>query len=384
MRDVAVIGIGSTYFGKSEKSIIDLGLEACRKALKDAAVEPKQIQSFYLGNFVGEVLTGQSLIAAMVARGLGLGAIPATKVEGACASGGIALRQAILTVASGEADFALAAGVEKMSGVPTARVTTALAGSMDQELDGRVGLTFPGFFGISFGAYMHQYGIDKRCIHQVAVKSRSNASNNPVCYLRKPVTVEEVMMSYPVAEPLRMFDCCPISDGAAAAVVCPADTAREYQRKPVKILSIAQTLGSTRISDLSGMVSFEATVQAAGQAYKQAGVGPWEIDVAELHDCFTIAEVIDSEDLGFFKRGEGAIAATMGETGINGKMPINPSGGLLSRGHPVGATGLAQIYEIVRQLRGEAYNQVPGAVTGLAHNLGGCGAVCTVSIMQKM
>lgn len=384
MRDVAIIGVGSTNFGKNQKGLLEMAVEACQKAVSDAGVNFKDIQCMYVGNFIGEVITGQALIGAMVGRGIGLGPVPVAKVEGACASGGIALRQAMLAVATGQVDFALAAGVEKMSSATTEKVTSALAGAMDINLDGRVGLTFPGFFGLCFRAYMQEFGVDEKYVHSVTVKSRANAVKNPICYLRKPVTMDEVVNSYVVSEPLHMYDCCPISDGAAAVVVCPAEIAREYQQKPVKILSAVHTLGNTRISDMSNLTAFDATLRAAEIAYSQAGIGPGDIDVAELHDCFSIAEVIDSEDLGFFKKGEGALAAHAGETSINGRIPINPSGGLLSRGHPVGATGLAQVYEIVKQLRGEAVNQVKGAEIGLAHNLGGAAAVCTVTILQKM
>lgn len=259
-----------------------------------------------------------------------------------------------------------------------------LAGAFDQNLDGKVGTTFPGFFALCFNAYMQKFGVSEKYIHQIAVKSRENAVKNPVCYLRKPTTVDDIMLSYPVAEPLHMADCCPISDGAAAVVLCPVEMAKDYHRKPVKILSVTQTLGTTRISDMPDMIRFDATIRAAQKAYKQAGINAEDVDVAELHDCFTIAEVIDSEDLGFFKKGEGALAAADGETKITGRIPINPSGGLLSRGHPVGATGLAQVYEIVKQLRGEAVNQVPNPEIGLTHNFGGPAAVCTVSILQKI
>ncbi|SFG93916.1 acetyl-CoA C-acetyltransferase [Desulfotomaculum arcticum] len=384
MRDVAIIGIGSTNFGKNQKGIIELGVEACNKAIADAGIGANEIQCLYLGNFIGEVLTGQAIIAAMVAKGIGLGPVPVTKVEGACASGGIALRQAFLAVATGEVDLALAAGTEKMSAASTSKITSALAGAFDQNLDGKVGTTFPGFFALCFNAYMQKYGVSEKYIHQIAVKSRENAVKNPVCYLRKPTTVDDIMLSYPVAEPLHMADCCPISDGAAAVVLCPVEMAKEYSKKPVKILSVTQTLGTTRISDMPDMIRFDATIRAAQKAYKQAGINAEDVDVAELHDCFTIAEVIDSEDLGFFKKGEGALAAADGETKITGRIPINPSGGLLSRGHPVGATGLAQVYEIVKQLRGEAVNQVPNPEIGLTHNLGGPAAVCTVSILQKI
>ncbi len=383
MREVAIIGVGMTNFGKLSDSIVDMGVQAAEAAINDCKIEKNQIEALFLGNFVGEVLTGQALLAALTARSLGLRGIPVTKVEGACASGGIALRQAILTVASGQAEVAMAVGAEKMTASPTGKVTGALAGALDQQLDGRSGLTFPGFFGLVAQRYQAEYQSDMEAVAQVVVKSRKNAVKNPVCYLRKEVSAEQVRGSYPVAEPLRLMDCCPISDGAAAAVVCSVDMAKKLSGQPIKVLASVQTSGAPRISDVSSLLTFEATTQAAALAYTQAGITAKDVDVVELHDCFSIAEVVDSEDLGFFEKGEGAEAVKAGTTAVDGDIPINPSGGLISRGHPVGATGLAQVYEIVRQLQGKAVNQVRNASVGLAHNLGGTGATCTVTILTN-
>lgn len=383
MSDVAIIGVGMTKFGKSEVGIINLAINAAQQAIADSGIDRNKIEELYLGNFCGELLTGQSLLAALTAKGLGLKNIPVTKVEGACASGGIALREAVNAVASGRAEFALAVGTEKMTASSTEKVTSALAGALDQDLDGNSGLTFPGFFGLVARRYLEEFATDMRSISSVVVKSRKNSLNNPLCYLRKEVNVEAVRASYPVAEPLRLMDCCPISDGAAAVVVCSLESARKISKHPIRILASVQTSGTPRISDLDSLLSFEATVRAAELAYKQAGVTPKDIDVVELHDCFSIAEVVDSEDLGFFRKGEGAHAVQSGATSVGGDIPINPSGGLLSRGHPVGATGLAQIYELVMQLRGNAVNQVAKARVALAHNLGGTGATCTVTILSR-
>ncbi len=383
MVDVAIIGVGMTKFGKFNEGIVAMAINASQQAITDSGIHREKIEELYLGNFCGEVLTGQSLLAALTAKGLGLKNIPVTKVEGACASGGMALREAVSAVAFGRAEFALAVGVEKMTSSSTEKVTSALAGALDQDLDGNSGLTFPGFFGLVARRYLEEYKTDMRSISQVVVKSRENALNNPLCYFRKEVNLDTVRESYPVAEPLRLMDCCPISDGAAAAVVCSLETARKISKYPIRILASVQTSGTPRISDLDSLLSFEATVKAAELAYKQAGVTPKDIDVVELHDCFSIAEVVDSEDLGFFGKGEGAQAVKSGATAMGGDIPINPSGGLLSRGHPVGATGLAQIYELVMQLRGDAVNQVANANVALAHNLGGTGATCTVTILSK-
>lgn len=384
MRDVAIIGVGMTQFGKlTGRGLVDLANEAARDALADAGMTPQDIQSFYLGNFAGEVLTGQATLAAMVARTIGLQNIPATKVEGACASAGIALRHAYLAVASGQVDCAMAVGAEKMSSSDTPTVTKALSGASDYDRDAAPGLSFPGFFALVARRHMHQYGTTRQQMAMVPVKSHDYGAQNPKAYLRKPYSVEDVLISKPITEPLVMPECSPISDGAAAAIVVPLERAGDYAGQPIRILASIQTLGITSITDMDDLTVFPCTVEAARQAYAMAGVGPKDIDVCELHDCFSIAEIVDAEDLGFFKKGEGGPAVEAGATRIGGEIPINPSGGLLSRGHPVGATGLAQVFEIVQQLRGTAANQVPDAEIGLAHNLGGSGAVASIHILSK-
>ena len=384
MRSASIIGVGMTQFGKlSGRGLIDLATEACRGAVSDAQLTLDKIQAFYLGNFASEVLVGQGATAAMVARSVGLHGIPATKVEGACASAGIALRHAYLAVASGLVDIAMAAGVEKMSAAETPVVTAALSCAADRERDALSGLSFPGFFALVMRRYMHEFGASREQVAAVPVKSHDNGANNPKAYLRNRTSVAEVSQSRLIADPLRLFDCSPISDGSAAAIVCPSEMAADLVAQPIRILASIQTLGTTSISDMATMTTFPATVEAARQAYATAKMGPDDVDVVELHDCFSIAEIVDAEDLGFFRKGEGAVAVAEGATRLNGRVPIKPSGGLLSRGHPVGATGLAQIYEIVQQLRGRAINQVAGAEVGLAHNLGGSGAVATIHILSK-
>ena len=385
MRSVSIIGIGSTVFGKQrERSPVDLAVEACREAFGDASVTLDQIEGFYLGNALAEILNGQGGLAGMVGRELGLPPrVPFTRVEGACASAGIALRHGYLAIAHGMSDIILAAGVEKMSSAPTTTVTAALGCYADGQRDGRSGLTFPGFFGLVARRHMYQYGTTREQLAAVTVKNHANGNKNPRAYLRELVTIEDVAESRLICDPLRLYDCSPISDGAAAVVLCPTELAREFTDDPIQILASAQTSGPTHVGAISDMTAFPATIEAASQAYETAGVGPADIDVVELHDCFTMAEIIDSEDLGFFPKGEGGPAVESGATSIGGQTPINPSGGLLSRGHPVGATGLAQVYEITQQLRGTASNQVEGAEVGLAHNLGGTGMVATVTILSN-
>jgi acetyl-CoA C-acetyltransferase len=385
MRGVSIIGIGTTPFGILEgRSLKELATTACLAAIKDAGVDKEAIEAFYLGNFISGILLGQETIAPLVANSVGLPkTAPATKVEGACCSGGIALRQGYLLVASGSADFVLAAGVEKMSAATTDKNTEGLASAFDQETEGRTGLTFPGFFALIARRHMHQYGTRPEHLGLVSVKNHGNSVVNPRARFRNPAVLEEVMASRMVADPLRLFDCCPISDGAAAAVLCPSEIAHEFHKAPIEILASVQTSGYSTTYEMEDPTTLIATVTAGRKAYEIAGLSPQDIHVAELHDCFTIAEIVDSEDLGFFEKGKGGFAVEEGMTRLDGKIPINTSGGLISKGHPVGATGLGQVYEIVRQLRGEHENQVRNAEIGLTHNLGATGQVCTVSIFQR-
>jgi acetyl-CoA C-acetyltransferase len=385
MRDVAIIGVGSTPFGKVEgMSIVDLAVAAGREALEESRVERKQIGAFYLGNFVGERLANQGALAGLVAGRLGLRGLPATKVEGACASGGIAFRHGVLGIALGLYDFVLVAGVEKMTASPTADVTAALATAGDEASEMRAGLTFPGAFAIIMREHMARHGTTREQVGLVSVKNHGLGAANPKAQFRKPVTLDEVLASRLIADPIRLFDCPPISDGAAAAVLCPADRARDFHPAPVRVLGSGHATGPATLWEMDDLTAFPATVRAAQEAYAMAGIGPTDVRVAEVHDCFTIAEIVATEDLGFFPKGKGGPAVEEGWTGLDGRVAVNPSGGLIAKGHPVGATGCAQIYELVKQLRGEAGNQVRNADVALAHNLGGTGVVSTVTILGRL
>jgi acetyl-CoA C-acetyltransferase len=384
MRGVSVIGIGCTTFGKHDGvGITDLAVQACRQALDDAGVPNERVQAFYLGNFVSEALVHQGSLAPMVAHRVGLRTIPCTKVEGACASSGIAFRHGVLLIASGLCDIVLTAGAEKMTSSETTTVTEALASAGDAETEMRLGLTFPGTFGIIMRRHMYQYGTTREQVAMVSVKNRGNGSTNPKAHFQKPVSLEEVLGSRLISDPLRLYDCPPISDGASAAVLCAADVAGEFSSRPIDVIGSGHAMGPGTLFEMADLTSFEASVSASREAYRMAGVSPRDIDVAEVHDCFTIAEIAAIEDLGLVAKGEGGRATEKGLTALGGPIPVNPSGGLLAKGHPVGATGLAQIYEIVLQLRGEAMNQVAGAQIGLAHNLGGTGATSTVHILKR-
>lgn len=387
MRSVSIIGIGSTPFGVNENDTLkSMAINACLEALNDASVGQEAIDSFYVGNFISGFIAGQETIAPQIADLLGLRKdIAATTVEGACSSGGIALRHGMFQIATGLCDFALILGVEKMTHASTAKNTEGLALGMDHESsEGKTGLTFPGFFALVAQRHMHEFGTTSDHLASVAVKNRDNAKFNPRARFRNPVSMEVIRDSKLISDPLRLFDCCPISDGASAVVLCPTEIARQYTSHPIEIVGSAQTTGYNSLYNTPSATTLDATAIAASQAYEMAGVTAEDIDVVELHDCFTIAEIVDSEDLGLFPKGKGGFAVADGLSRVDGKIPINPSGGLLSKGHPVGATGVAQVYEIARQLRGTHENQVKNAEIGLTHNLGATGQVCTVHIFRRI
>ena len=382
MRGVSIIGVGITPFGVRAESLVALGAIACKDALEDAGLGPEWIEAFFLGNFAGQAFVGQNHIAPMVAHAAGLGAVPCTRLEGACASGGLAMRQGVLAVASGQVDFALIAGVEKMTSTETDETASILAAAGDVAVEASVGSTFPALFGLIARRHMHEHGTTREEIAHVAVKNHAHGRLNPNAHMQKDVTLPQVMDAKPVAEPLGLFDCSLISDGAAAVVLCPTELASAHHEKPVEVLASAQASDSPALSDKQDITSFYATQKAGEEAFSQAGLNREDVDLAEIHDCFTVAEIIALEDLGFFAKGEGGRGALEGMTKLGGVMPVNTSGGLKSKGHPVGATGVAQIHELTLQLRGEAgARQVPGAEVGLAHNLGGSGATCAVHIL---
>jgi acetyl-CoA C-acetyltransferase len=370
-------------FGRlPEESIESLATRASVQAITESGLDREQIGALYLGNFISGPLNGKEVLAGIVADRLGLpGNIPCTKVEGACASGGIAFRHAWLAVAYGMCDAALVVGVEKMTHASTAQVTSALNCAMDNELDGPTGLTFPGLFGLAWRAYHQKYGLTREQVASVVIKNKRNGLRNPLAQMGAELSIEDIAASVMIADPLQLFDCCPATDGAAALLLCSEGLRRKSDKQSVRVLASVQTSGAPQIAKHLNLCTFEATVRAAEQAYAMAAIKPAQIDVVELHDCFSVAEIIDSEDLGVVPRGEGAIWASEGRTNLNGDVAINPSGGLLAKGHPVGATGVGQIYEVARQLRREHSNQVAGAQFGLTHNLGGTGVACTVNIL---
>ncbi len=383
MRPVAIVGIGKTAFGAfPERDLRSLALEAIEHALTDAGIAAPAVESFYLGNFAGPSFVGQNHLAPYIGMAAGFSSVPCTRIENACASSGSAFFHAWQSVAAGLYDTVVVAGVEKMTSQPTPRVTEILAGAGDMSGEGRAGATFPALFAMIARRHMHQYGTTREHLAAVAVKNHANGAKNPLAHMRKVITLDQALGGKPIAEPLTVYDCSLISDGAAALVLVPADQASRYTSRSVRVLSAAQTSDYVPLDVKADITEFPSVKSAAEKAYNMAGVGPDEIDVAELHDCFTIAEIIASEDLGFTRKGEGGPFAAAGCTAIGGRIPINTSGGLKSKGHPVGATGVGQICDVATQLRGEAgERQIQRHRIGLAQNLGGSGATCVVTIL---
>jgi len=384
MRDVAVIGVGMQKWGELwAKSLRDIFVESALLAMDDAGV--KEIDSLYVGSMTPGLFSGQEHLGSVCADYLGQRHIPATRVESACASGGLAFRLAWMEVASGISDVVMAGGVEKMTDVSGGGATYALATAADMTWEGVSGVTFPGLYAMMAVAHMDKYGTTREQLAHVAVKNHENGSKNPRAQFPMKVSVEQVINSVKVADPLNILDCSPITDGAACAILVPADKVKDYTKPGVKIIGSGHANDTIALHDRADMTTIRAATEAAAQAYKMANKRPEDIDFAEVHDCFTIAEIVISEALGFFEPGKGGPAAEAGETALTGKMPINVSGGLKSKGHPVGATGIAQIVELTEQLRGESgERQVKDARVGLAQNMGGSGGSSVVHILEVM
>src|SRR5579862_5233180 len=386
MRPVAVAAAGKTAFGAfAGRDLRSLALEAGDKCLKNGHVSPSQVGAFYLGNFAGPSFTGQNHLAPYISTALGIRDVPATRFEAACASGGTAFSHAFSAVAAGIYDCVLVLGVEKMTSQTTARVTEILASAGDCSGEMKAGSTFPSLFAMIARRHMYQYGTTREDLAAVAVKNHANGFLNPNAHMRKLITIEQALNARPVAEPLGLYDCSLISDGAAAVAITSLERARDFTDKPVRVLGIAQASDYVALDQKPDITTFPAVRKAAEKAYKMAGLDAKEIQFAELHDCFTIAEIIAMEDLGFVPRGQGGPYTAAGHTALHGELPINTSGGLKSKGHPVGATGVAQICDLVEQIRCEAgERQVKRHSLGLAQNLGGSGATCVVSILGSV
>jgi acetyl-CoA C-acetyltransferase len=411
-RGIAIVGAGMSKFGAFPgKATRDLFVEAFQelRTSVDRGLDPRDIEALYIGNYSSDLFEGQGHTAPIMADWVGLAPRPATRIEDACASSGVALREGILAIASGMYHVVLVGGIEKMTDLPTDRVTDTLATAGDAMFEIPAGFTFPGFYAAMATAYMHRYGATTETFMRVGIKNHDNGALNDKAQFGARITdimeskrARAIKKGYPVPEwademdflhderanptiawPMRLFDCSPISDGAAAILLVNEELASSFSDAPLHIIGSGQA-SDVALHDRADLTSLRAAQLAGHQAYEMAGLTFADIQVAEVHDCFTIAELIASEDLGFFQPGHGWRAAEEGQTARSGPRPINTSGGLKSKGHPVGASGAGQVVEIWKQLRGQAgERQVPGASLGLTHNVGGTGQTCVVHIFER-
>lgn len=412
-RGVAMVGAGMSRFGAfPEKSSRDLFVEAFQelKASIDMGLDTQRIDSIYIGNFSSDLFERQGHTAPILADAVGLVPKPAVRVEDACASGGVALRQGVMAIASGMVDVVLVGGVEKMTNLPTSEVTDTLATAGDALYEIPAGFTFPGFYAAMATAYMHRYGMLPEHLMKVAIKNHENGALNPNAQFNvsipgwmqsriasaqkkgKPLPTWKTVWDFLqdnaanpiIAWPLRLFDCSPITDGAAALLLVAEELAREFTDNAVYIRGSGQA-SDYALHDRADLTSISAARLAAQAAYEMAGISAADIRIAEVHDCFTIAEIIATEDLGFFEPGEGYRMAEEGVTARLGPKPVNTSGGLKAKGHPVGASGVAQAVEIWKQMRCEAgERQVPGDISlALTHNVGATGSTCVVHVYAR-
>lgn len=388
MRDVAVIGIGETPFGELwDRSFRDLGIEAGLAAIEDSGIAAEDLDAIYVGNMSAGKFIDQEHVAALVADYAGLADrhLPTVRVEGGGACGAIAILQAYMAIASRLHDIVIVGGAEKMTDVGEVKAAEVLGATADQEWESVFGATFAALYAMMARRHMYEHGTTREQLAMVAVKNHRNGALNPNAQFQREITVDMVLKSPMVAEPLTVFDSAPLSDGAAAVVLCAMDRARKFTDTPVKLLGSGQASDFLALHDRRDLTTMDATVVAGKRALHAAGVTPNRVNVAEVHDNFTITEVMAIEDLRFVKKGLGGMATEEGETALNGRVSVNPSGGLKARGQPVGATGVAQAVEVVRQLRGEAgKRQVSNAEIGLTHTLGGTGATAVVHVFGRV
>jgi acetyl-CoA C-acetyltransferase len=383
---VSIVSAGLSKFGKLDGLYArEIFAEAAKESFDRCPnLDPKKdIKALFVGH-MGESYEHQGHTGATMADWAGLLHVPATRTEAACASSGAALRTAIQAVLSGLSDVVMVGGVEKMTHRSTADVTEYLAMASDFPFEQWQGMTFPGLYALMATAHMHDYGTTEKDLAVVAVKNHYHGSMNPKAHMQKEITLEAALNARMVAWPLKLYDCSLITDGASCLILTKPELAEKYTDTPVHIIGSGQASDTIGLYERESFTSLAAAKIAAKQAYEMAGIGPEDVNVAEVHDCFTIAEIIAYEDLGFCKPGEGGKIAERGETRLGGRIPINTSGGLKSKGHPVGATGTAQAYEIYLQLTDQAdRRQVKDAKIGLTHNVGGSGATATVHIYRR-
>jgi acetyl-CoA C-acetyltransferase/acetyl-CoA acyltransferase len=389
MRKVAVIGAGQTKFsGAQKRTNTELFTEAAIEAIQVAQLRTSDIQGLLIGNVLSDFEEGQQIAHTYIAENLGLTHIPANIYDGACASSSVAILDAFTWIASGMYDIVLVGGMEKAASMGTQLATQTYAMYTDRFYDYPSGITFPGIFALLAHLYAKKYGFEmaklKEYMAMVSVKAHKHGLMNPKAHLRRELTVEKVLRSPMVSQPLQVYDCCPFSDGAAALILASEEAAARLTNKPVFITGIGQASAGTLASQQEHLPHLVAREIAAKKAYAMAGVTPQDIDVCELHDSFSISEILAIESLGFFEYGTGGEATASGQTQAGGKVVINPSGGLKSKGHPVGATGASQVCEIFRQLHGECgASQVEGAKTGLTDAMGASGSIQCNIVMQR-
>jgi len=390
MRKVAIIGVGCSKFGvRNDVNVAELAFEAFKPSIEDAGITPKDIEFVAVGSTGAGAWYEELLPAVVSAEYCGLTGAGLVRCEAACASGSAAFTTAYWAVASGQAEIAAALGVEKMREIDTPTMVEWIgrAGYYLWEFH-NFGLTFPAYYALHATAHMARFGTTEEDLALVAVKNHKYASMNPIAHLQNRITVDDVLSSMVIAAPLKLFDCCPISDGAASVIVASEEKVKELKvDTPVWVAGIGYASGTANMSKRLDYVGLEASVKAAQKAYKMANVTPEQLDVAVVHDCFTIAEIMAYEDLGFCKKGEGAKLIREGQTEIGGKIPINVDGGLKAKGHPIGTTGCSMIYELTKQLREEAVEKSRQApmknYVALAHNVGGTGHYCYVTILRR-
>jgi len=379
---IAVVSVGHTKFGKSNKNIGTLMFEASKQALDNANTDIKAIDAIYIANFSSS-FSNQCHLPAVLASKFNINK-EIVRVESACASGGLALKEAAIAILSKLYRVILVVGVEKMTG-RSVKATTSILASAGSIEERKHGATFPSLYALMAQRYFYEYGADEKHLARIAVKNHRNALYNPEAHFHKKITIEDVLNSKVIASPLKLFDCSPISDGAAAILLSTKENALKFTDKPIYLIGFGHDVDSVELFKREKLTTIPAVVRAAQKAYKMSGVVPKDINVAEIHDCFTIAELIEMEDLGFCRKGESKKMVEEGKTEINGSISINPSGGLKAKGHPIGATGISQVVEIFKQLRGEVLGkkQVSNAKVGLACNVGGSGGTCVVNIFSR-
>ncbi|WRO21425.1 thiolase domain-containing protein [Metallumcola ferriviriculae] len=389
VQDVAIIGAGQTRYGDfPDNGVKELFAEAYLEMIQsvDKGLDPQQIGSAYIGNLSAGSGYQLGQLAPLLMGHVGLPHAHAVRVENACGSGGYALYSAACAVASGKFDMVIAAGVEKMRDVSSTKGKYWLGVSGDTEYERLAGSTFAGIYALMAKRYMHEYGLKREHLSMVAVKNHRNAVANPKAQFRKEITLDKAMSGVPVADPFNVWDCSPTSDGAAVVLLCNAKIAKQFTDKPVYLKGFGAASDYLAIHDRHTFTSLVAAQKAAAEAYKQANVGPKDINFAEVHDCFTIAEILAYGDLGFCEVGQAQRLLEEGTTQPDGRLPVNASGGLKAKGHPLGATGCGQATEIFKQLRGEAKEpsrQIQNGRIALSHNVGGSGGTAAVFIYQR-